>query len=250
MATLHFLFMKEIFYKFNQFEYKLDALILDIKSVKISIYNVPIKEITDQFLALLNEAKEELEIADLTFFYYSVSQLLYIKITMLLPVKIEYDDDEEALLRERVIDALENLKFSKYARLLDKYKEDNSMDFHRFELPFKIPFTEEELFNDIRLSDLALAYRSLMTKATSFSFSKKISAAQKYALLLELFEKNDRIKFTDLIGDTTSAQHIVAAFMAVLDAINRGVCDFIQEKIYDEIILIKLEQDFSQTEEL
>ncbi len=252
--------MLELLYRIGEFDYRLDVLIEDIKHNKISIYNVPICEITAQFNSLYNEAREKFEVGDLTFFYRNTAELLFIKILRLLPVKHgEYDDDEEKHLQEQVINALEKLKFSQYAELLDNYRKTHAVEFNRDAFPFRIPFSDEDLLADVRLNDLSRVYMELMRKygnvygeASSFTFNESFNdemKRRKRALLAEMFEKRDRVMFSELVGEhptkELTLQHITMAFLAVVEAVDDGTCDFEQEYFYADICLIRIRQDLS-----
>lgn len=243
----------EISYKIGEFDLTLDNLIEQIKLGKISIYDVPISEITHQFLEILRDLSEQLQITDLSFFYRRVSELLYIKSQMLLPAgRIEFDDYSEGDLRNKVIDALEKLKFSKYMALLEQYKEEHSMDLSRFSASFMLPFSDEDLLEGIRLNDLCIVYNKLRenagAKALEWSLGSKINSNEKLALLLELFEKKDVVTFTELVVDLTSLEHITSAFFAILYAINSKVCTFSQDKAFDEIYLYRAEAENTDEE--
>ena len=245
----------EINYKIGEFELSLDQIILDIRKGKLSIYNVPISSITEQFLTLLDELKERLETDDLSYFQRGVCELLYIKSASLLPQVIEFDDEaEEENLKNRVIDALEKLKFSKYLVLLERYKEEHSVEFNRDAVSFVLPYTDEELLKDIRLNDLCIVYNKLMEQSMRegkiFGFTSKINSQEKYSHLLELFESKDCVTFTELIGDVKSKEHITCAFWAILIAINYHICTYTQDGTFSEIYLYKNKEEFDTLREL
>src|SRR5574344_3111445 len=77
----------------GQVEGPLDLLWSLIRENKINIYDIPVAEITDQFLDYLDYAVET-NLQDLSEFYSWAAQLVYIKSRMLLPVDVAYDDDE------------------------------------------------------------------------------------------------------------------------------------------------------------
>ncbi len=260
MSPFVFSFMLDLLYKIGEFDYRLDALIDDIKSNKISIYNVPVSEITAQFNSLYGEASDKFEIGDLTFFYRGTAELLFMKILRLLPGKAaDYDDNEEKLLREQVINALEKLKFSQYVELLNNYRKTHAVEFNRNAFPFRIPFSDEDLLADVRLNDLSRVFLELTSRyaevssdSSAFSFNETFDDEmknRKFALLLELFEKRDRVMFSELIGEHPTREltlrHVIMAFLAIRDAIDEGICDFEQEYFFADICLIRIKQDFS-----
>ena len=78
----------------GSFEGPLDLLWSLIRENKINIYDIPIAEITEQFLDYLDYAVE-LNLSDLSEFYSWASKLVCIKSRMLLPVEVRYDEDDK-----------------------------------------------------------------------------------------------------------------------------------------------------------
>jgi segregation and condensation protein A len=78
----------------NDFEGPLDLLLFLIKKNEVSIYDIPISAITEQFLAFLDQA-QAMDLDGLTEFYSFAATLLYIKSRMLLPVDINLNDEIE-----------------------------------------------------------------------------------------------------------------------------------------------------------
>ena len=79
-------------YTVGQFEGPLDLLWTLIRDNKINIYDIPIAEITEQFLEYLDYASQ-VEVGDLSEFYNMAARLVYIKSRMMLPVEVKVDDD-------------------------------------------------------------------------------------------------------------------------------------------------------------
>ena len=78
--------MEKVSYRLDNFEGPLDLLLTLIQKNKVSIYDIPILEITDQYIEIINSEEN----ADLDYtgeFLVMASQLLYIKSKMLLPKK-------------------------------------------------------------------------------------------------------------------------------------------------------------------
>ena len=78
--------------KLENFEGPLDLLLYFIKRDKIDIYDIPITQITNEYIAVIDEAKK-LDVSIAGEFLFMASMLLRIKTQMLLPRQI----DEESL---------------------------------------------------------------------------------------------------------------------------------------------------------
>lgn len=114
-------------YTLEKFEGPLDLLLHLIQKAKVNIYDIPIAQITDQFLEYLKGA-EELSLDVLSEFYQMAAHLLYMKSRMLLPSFDSIEEDEEfSQLKSDLIDSLiEYQKFKRYSSLLATSQEEGS----------------------------------------------------------------------------------------------------------------------------
>ncbi|GAG93706.1 unnamed protein product, partial [marine sediment metagenome] len=92
---------KNPYYKLGEFEGPLDLLLFLIKKNEVTIYDIPIAKITEQYLEYLNFATR-LDLDDITDFYVIASTLLYIKSRMLLPLEFNLDEEIEDPRKELV----------------------------------------------------------------------------------------------------------------------------------------------------
>ena len=74
-------------YKAGEFEGPLDLLWALIRESKVNIYDIPIAQITEQYLEYLDYAVQT-DLGDLSEFYSWAAKLIYIKSRMLLPVEV------------------------------------------------------------------------------------------------------------------------------------------------------------------
>ena len=101
-------------YKLGDFEGPLDLLLFLIKKNEVNIYDIPIGEITEQFLEYMDYAVTT-DLSSLTEFYAMAADLLYIKSRMLLPVEIELDGEELDDPRQELVDRL--IEYQKFKKL-------------------------------------------------------------------------------------------------------------------------------------
>ena len=129
----------------GQFEGPLDLLWSLIRESKINIYDIPIADITEQFLDYLDYAAET-DLQDLSEFYSMAAKLVYIKSRMLLPVEVAYDDDEsmEDPRTELVEQLIEYQKFKKLAELMEEQEEQSEWSFERKKIERILPFENDE----------------------------------------------------------------------------------------------------------
>ena len=115
-------------YTAGEFEGPLDLLWTLIRESKVNIYDIPIAEITDQYLEYLDYAVQ-IDLGDLSEFYSWAAKLLYIKSRMLLPVEIEYDDDDEDPRQELVDRLIEYQKFKRLSALMEEQENTSEWNF-------------------------------------------------------------------------------------------------------------------------
>lgn len=94
------------------FDGPLDLLLTLIEKNKINIFDIPIVEITDQYLAYVQKMKEE-DLGLMSEFMVMASELIAIKCRMLLPKKEEAEEDEEDP-RDELVRRLLEYKTYKY----------------------------------------------------------------------------------------------------------------------------------------
>ena len=136
-------------YSAGNFEGPLDLLLFLIKKKEINIYDIPIGEITEQFLEYLDYAVST-DLGDLTDFYSMAADLLYIKSKMLLPMETILDDGELEDPRQELVDKLiEYQKFKKLSALMEEREDQNEWSFERKRVQRLLPFEEEELWDKV-----------------------------------------------------------------------------------------------------
>ncbi|NLY07783.1 MAG: segregation/condensation protein A [Spirochaetales bacterium] len=230
----------KISYKTKSFEGPLDLLLFLIQKSEVNIYDIPISEITDQFLDYL-KSDEVTSLGDLSDFYKMAADLIWIKSRMMLPVEVEFDEEYEDPRKELVQRLLDYQKFKKYSQLLFDSERKTDFLIERKKVQFLLPFSDDELWTDIGIGDLLSTYVDLMSKVDEFSQKvfnvyEEVSINDKIALINELLNKQEVVHFLDVVVKRHSPDHIISAFLAVLDSVK------------DEIILIRQDVSFGDIE--
>lgn len=238
--------IKQVF-KTEEFEGPLDLLLYQIQKAEINIYNIPISEITEQFIEYIETHKTTLR--NLADFYKMAADLLYIKSRMLLPVEVEFDEEYEDPRRELVDRLLDYQKFKKYTDLLMGVTTSDSFYIPRKENLFALPFEDEDLFKGVNLQTLFDTYRSLVSQIAPnklFNVYEEVSVKEKIALMQELLESKEEITLSELIKDFNNPLHIICSFMAILESCKFRMILIRQEENNGEIIITKRPLDFDQ----
>ena len=237
---------KQVF-KTEEFEGPLDLLLYQIQKSEINIYDIPIAQITQQFLDYINEHKDS-GLKNLADFYRMAADLLYIKSKMLLPVEVEFDEEYEDPRQELVERLLEYQKFKKYTDLLTGAAVGDNFHIPRKENFFALPFLDEDLFKGLTADDLFKAFRTIIEKkapAKLFNVFEEVSDKEKRAFMMELFETKDQITISEVIVHFDQPLHIICSFMAILEMAKDKVIVFQQNEPNGEIYIVQRPQDWT-----
>lgn len=217
--------MDEIKYRLESFEGPLDLLLTLIKKNKVSIWDIPIVEITDQYLEAI-AGIEKTMLDNTGEFIILASQLLYIKSKMLLP-KDEEDDEEDP--REELAQRLYEYKKFKEASLQMRKSEFSSkyMVF-RDEEDIKFPVPEYNINHE--LSDLIDAFGNIFqrrvrkAKPEKRAFygivgREKVSVDDMVIKIKDRLKVNGKVDFSSLFDENDSRPEMIATFLAVLEMV-------------------------------
>jgi segregation and condensation protein A len=222
-----------------EFEGPLDLLLFLIKKNEINIYDIPIAQITEQYLSYLTYATE-LDLEDLTEFHALAAALLYIKSRMLLPVEVELEDDIEDPRQELVEKLIEYQKFKKLSELMEEKEREAEWVIERKKLQRPLPFTDEELWEKVDVWDLLKTFSNLMNNLSDeriFDLYEEVSINEKITLMTEQLETRGECYFTDLVVRNGSIMDIICAFLAVLEAVKFRMILIFQNRMFGDIVI-------------
>ena len=233
-------------FKLGQFEGPLDLLLYLIKKNEINIYDIPIGEITEQYLDYLDYTVST-DLDNLTDFYLLASDLLHIKSRMLLPVKVSFEDEDIEDPRQELVDKLiEYQKFKKLSELMDQKEEENEWSFERKKNQRILPFEDEELWEKVDAWDLLKIFSKLISTFSSekiLDIREDITISEKMTLMNEFFENQGECLFTDLIVREGNLLDVVCAFMAILEAVKLKIAVIYQNRMFGDIKLKPTEKE-------
>ncbi len=222
----------------EDFEGPLDLLLFLIRKSEVNIYDIPIAQITEQYLSFLTLAiKNNLD--DLTDFYLMAATLLLIKSRMLLPVEISFDDELEDPRQELVDRLIEYQKFKKFSELMAVKEEESEWHIERNKKQAVLPFPEDdELWEKIDVWDLLTTFSSIVSSLSTeriIDLYEEVSVNEKLTLINELLETRGEFLFTDLILKESSSMDIICAFLAILESVKARTIIILQNKLFGDI---------------
>ena len=215
--------MEELTYRLDQYEGPLDLLLSLIAKNKVSIIDIPIASICDQYMEFIENARRiDLNIA--SEFIVMASELMLIKSKMLLPR--ESDDREDP--RKVLVDALllyqkakENAKqlrpfYDQYSGRMAK-EEDEILPEKGFPIgldPNLLTKALSKMLN--RIKDVELTPSNLITPLISH---KVYSVEEKIDELVYCLRKRERASLFTLLSSYETKSEILAAFLGLLEMI-------------------------------
>ena len=222
----------------NDFEGPLDLLLFLIKKNDVNIYDIPISEITEQYLFHI-ENGDSLNLDNLTDFYLMATTLLYIKSRMLLPVEINLEDEIDDPRRELVDKLIEYQRIRKLSDLMQKKEEESEWIIERKKKQRVLPFEDEqEMWEEIDIWDLVVTFNTIIKTISTeriIDIYEEVSINEKIALIDEKLENNDSFLFSDLIIKKNSLMEVICSFLAILDSVKLKKILILQNKFFADI---------------
>ncbi len=226
----------------GEFEGPLDLLWTLIQESKVNIYDIPIAQITEQYLEYLDFAITT-DLGDLSEFYSWAAKLIYIKSKMLLPVEIQEDDEDLEDPRAELVDQLiEYQKFRKLSELMEVKEDEAEWNFERKKAQRILPFDDKDSWEKVDSWSLLQQMQNIFrTMISAYSDEKilnmyeEISVNEKITLMNELLEEKNECMFTDLIVRNGNEMDIICAFMALLEAVKFKIAVIFQNKLFGDI---------------
>lgn len=237
--------------KLQVFEGPLDLLLHLLEKNKVNIYDIPIVEITRQYLAYIDEMKQQ-DLNIMSEFLVMAATLIDIKSKMLLPKKEEEEEEEDP--RDELVQKL--LEYKMYKCISFELK-DRQVDAQRvlFKIPtipkevldYEQPVDLSQLVSDISLTKLNKIFQTIMKKQEDkidpirSKFGKiekeEISLTDKMVFLEDYAIRNRNFSFRGLLEAQSSKMEIIVTFLAVLEMMKTGKILISQENIFDDIII-------------
>ncbi|MEG2381823.1 MAG: segregation/condensation protein A, partial [Oscillospiraceae bacterium] len=219
--------MEQLKFKLTGFEGPLDLLLTLIRKNKMSIYDIPIAVILDQYIAVMTDMKElDLEVS--SEFLVLAATLLQIKSKMLLP-KPEVEDDGLDPREELVKRLIEYKKAKMGAKYLTSRQHIGGERFYKLPDPIERPPAEWN-YSSLTPENLVIAYKRAFQKLERSqppprrSFEgivghEKVSVKSRVKRIWDNFKKKSNVLFKELFIGTKTRPEAVASFLAVLELI-------------------------------
>ena len=237
-------------FKLQVFEGPLDLLLHLIEKNKVNIYDIPIVEITEQYIDYVKQMdRQDLDVV--SEFLIMAATLLDIKAKMLLPKSPETEEEEEDPRLELVEKLLEykRYKYMSY-ELRDRQLEAEKSMYRQPDIPDEVKQYEEpveldKLLDGITLRKLNQIFNEVLKRQVDkidpirSKFGQiqreEVNLEDKMDFVEDFVLKSRNCSFRQLLKEQSSKLQIIVTFLAILELMKVGKIYIRQENIFDDI---------------
>jgi segregation and condensation protein A len=228
------------------YEGPLDLLLDLVRKQDIDIYDIPIAQITAQYLTYVEKLRE-LDVNIAAEFIYMAAVLIHIKSKMLLPrdpvANSEAQEDPRAELVNRLI---EHEKFKSAAQMLMQKQQIEEAVWSNPSIKefMDAEGTEPEIAADV--IDLVKTFQQILERARSRPMiqvdEETVTVGQMIEYLRRRLSLEDRpLRLKQLLRNIESRQALVCMFLALLELVRLQALQLRQDRLFGEIFLRKHE---------
>ena len=250
--------------KLQVFEGPLDLLLHLIDINKIDIYDIPIVEITEQYMEYIRQMGHE-DMNVMSEFLVMAATLLDIKSRMLLPKEVNEEGEEEDPRAELVQKLLEYKMYKYMSFELRDREQDAAVHFYRQKnLPEEVeqyepPLDYEKLIGQNTLETLNDIFQQILKRQkdkvdpvrSTFGTIEKdeVDMDAKMLYVRALLQTHGQLDFRSLLERQHSKEEVIVTFLVVLELMKMGEITLYQSETFGEITIEKKEGGFMPAQE-
>jgi segregation and condensation protein A len=233
-------------FRLQQYEGPLDLLLDLIRKQQINIYDIPIAQITQQYLEYMEQAAA-LDIELGAEFIFMAATLIHIKSKTLLPrdpelEKISPEEDPRKDLVERL---LEHERFKNAAEMLQQKRMIEEAVWSNPQIS-QFQAADEDPGLDVTLFDLVKVFQEVLERAKNrpvYQIEKEDVTVpdmiQYMKTMLDDKPKGHRLSTRQLFESQRSRRAIICLFLALLELVKRQAITLQQSELYGDIDISK-----------
>ncbi|MDD3570481.1 MAG: segregation/condensation protein A [Lachnospiraceae bacterium] len=245
----------EITLQLENFQGPMSLLYHLIEKNKIDIYDIPIFEITNQYLAIVEDAqKRSMDV--MSEFLLMAANLLEIKSRMLLPKAKNEDSENEIDPRAELVSKL--IEYKRFKNVTEEFKEREeaaSQVLYKEADPSLSIFKQEEVveiedfLDGVSFDDIYKAFQEVLRRKekkvdrvrSSFKSVERdlYTVEEKISYIKDLIIISTKIRFWEIFRENVRKTEIVVTFMALLECIKMKIVSISQDGAFNEIVITK-----------
>jgi len=221
----------------DTFEGPLDLLLYLIRRQNLDIVNIPIAQITHQYIAYI-QIMGELNLELAAEYLVMAALLAEIKSRMLLPRQPDVEDDEEDP-RATLIRRLQEYELIKNAA--EEIDQLPRIERDIFEVGVDVSTLKnfEQNLPDIQLKEMLLAFQDVLKRVEQLSHhqitKEPLSVRERMSTILENLKGADSLLFSQLFIRKEGRHGVVVSFLAILELSKERLIDIIQSEPFAEL---------------
>jgi segregation and condensation protein A len=226
------------------FEGPLDLLLYLIRRQNIDVLDIPIADITRQYMEYI-QLMQELDLELAGEYLLMAAMLAEIKSRMLLPRSGDGDQEEEDPRAELVRRLQEYERFKRAAEDIDQLPR-LERDVH----PAVAELTQRQvvqLLPEIALQEMLVAFKDVVQRATMFAHlhvrRETLSIRQRMSEVLALLEGSALVEFIRLFRPQEGRMGVTVTFAALLELLREGLVEIVQTEPYQPLHVRRAERD-------
>ena len=242
----------------EHFQGPLDLLLHLIEKNKVNIYDIPIVEITNQYLEYVRAMERE-DLNVVSEFLVMAATLLDIKARMLLPKEVDEEGEEIDPRAELVERLLEYKTYKLMAQELASLEDDAGQ--HLYKRPtiprevakYETPVDLDQLLDGWTLAKLKRVFEQVMRRQeykrdpirSNFGTIRRepVSLEQRIVSVLGYARKRRRFGFRQLLETQADRLEVVVTFLAILELMKVGKIHLTQETTFGEMQIEATEKE-------
>lgn len=245
----------EITLQLENFQGPMSLLYHLIEKNKIDIYDIPIFEITTQYLAIVEDAqKRSMDV--MSEFLLMAATLLEIKSRMLLPKSKNEESDGEIDPRAELVSKL--IEYKRFKNVTEEFKEREetaSQVLYKEADPSLHIFKQQEIveledfLEGVTFDDIYKAFQEVLKRRekkvdkvrSSFKSVERdlYTVEEKIIYIKDLIIISTKVSFWEIFRENVRKTEIVVTFMALLECIKMRLVSINQDEAFNEIVITK-----------
>ena len=221
----------------EQFEGPLDLLLYLIKKQNLDILDIPIVDITRQYIEYI-ELMNEMQLELAAEYLVMAAMLAEIKSRMLLPRPAEDEEDEEDPRAELIRRLQEYERYKKAAEDLEKLQRIGR-DIYHARAEIKLEQNKNKPLPKLELEQLLHAFSDVIRRAEMFSHHhiemEALSVRERMTKVLSMVQKQEFVEFVRLFDVSEGRMGVVVTFLAILELIKESLLEIVQAEAFAPI---------------
>lgn len=225
--------------KTEKFEGPMDLLLELIEKEKLSITELSLAHVTDQYLEHI-KGNEEIQLGNLAEFLSVAAKLILIKSRALLPL-LEFTEEEEEEIKDLAKQLEEYKKFKEASVVLGKIAEAGKISYSRNGFvgvqALFYPPEDINVYDFRKYFQFVLQEIPIIEKLEEEIVREVVTLEEKIDDLQNTLRQRVETSFSDLTAGATDKIDVILSFLAMLEMVKQRIIDVEQGELFEEIKL-------------